>query len=405
MKTNLQVLLKNEIETIEGINPKLARILKSISKKENEGTIIKSEFSFGESIFEKGSTRLSDSPEDIGFLLIVDRGAEVFIEGKKQTTPIAALQTGQIFSLNNEYHLSPLPPQLLNMTAGARSIFLYPIISNFERHNKMFRYYNFDHAIPAPHLTSNQWHMFKGIAEANNSSWRTTILFFGNEWLNGDTVEHHQLRDYLRDSNVPNTSFYPKKMAFELLVSQAIDQLNFKPDPFLADNLKHVFAIANHFLPGHVFADDEQFAPIKMIQDAFMEQYKLSYAPNILIPGYATDERVCYHSIQDSMMIEYAPQQRKKSSHLTQLRELARVFEQTKNFFEKNYQPELAEFFDTKLEIFHPHGTADISVAPDCQILHSDPVLQKQVTASNKRFAKKSHFTSQGCISICRKQA
>ena len=44
MKTNLQVLLKNEIETIEDINPNLAHILKNISKKENEGRIIKSEF-------------------------------------------------------------------------------------------------------------------------------------------------------------------------------------------------------------------------------------------------------------------------------------------------------------------------------------------------------------------------
>lgn len=366
---------------------------------------MKSTFSFGESIFKNGKAMPHELPSDLGFFLIIDRGVEVFIESPLQTTPIAALQTGQTFSLDNEQNLSPLPLQLLNMTAGARSMFLYPKISNFDSHNRMFRYYNFDLSIPTPQRASNQWHMFKEIAAAKNSPWRTTILFFGNEWLQGDTLEHHQLRDYLRDSNVPNTRFYPKKMVFELLISEAIDQLRFKPDPFLADNLKHVFAISNGFLPGHVFADDEQFAPIQVIQEAFLEQYKLAYAPNILIPGYATHERVCYHSIQDSMMIEYAPQQRKKTSHLTQLRELARVFDQTKDYFEKNYQPELAEFFATQFEIFHPHGAADIAVLPDHHILDLDSVLQRQVAASNKHFAKKSHFTSQGCISICRKQA
>lgn len=187
-----------------------------------------------------------------------------------------------------------------------------------------------------------------------------------------------------------------------MILAETISELRFKPDAFLVENIKHLFAIACHFVPGFVFAEDESLAPIQFLQESFMEHYGLHYMPSILQPGYAQKGRPCYHSLQHPAFLR--PAIRRQETNLEQIRELYRVLYKVIERIQEvdPIQQELIEFLKTQLEFFHMNATDKNhrEVEPITEIQTLDPIIQKQLAQFTIPFSDASAFLCKGCISV-----
>ncbi|NEU34928.1 hypothetical protein GN156_30175, partial [bacterium LRH843] len=60
---------------------------------------------------------------------------------------------------------------------------------------------------------------------------------------------------------------------------------NLKPNPYLLDTAKHLFAIALGEVPGYAPQLDDEQLPLRVLQQAYVESYGMKkYVPTILAP-------------------------------------------------------------------------------------------------------------------------
>lgn len=404
MKKKSITFWSKEFEMLNLLNSELAAILNEVAKDQGvpDKSVIKAEFCFGDMILTNGCLTLSDSAQqqDVSFGIVLDHSLEIFTTEKNGSSPVAILEAGQAFVLMDSPDLTLLPSCLLNISAGARSIFLLPRITEETSFWKLARNYNLQEKQPPKNLNEH-WQIFSEIAKKSNSSWKATVLFFDKSWLDCTSIAGYRLYQYLRDTNLPNSHFFRKKLTFEMAFTETLSELCFRPDPFLIENIKQLFAISCHFMPGFVFAEDETLAPIQLLQEAFVQVYGLQYTPAILQPGYAKKGRRCYHSMQHPMLPQTTT--RKHDTNLEQMREIYRVLYKTVEHIQ-NLDPitsELVEFISTELEFFHVNAQKQHrEIEPSKNIEFFDPIIQRQISKFHFPFADTSAFLRRGCIAM-----
>lgn len=398
---NDKTSLRQESEKLSSISPELANILEDILKNRGlpDKELIKVEFNFGDMLLSDGRLTVSNC-QDIAFGVVLEHSLEVFTHDQNKITPMAILEAGQAFVLMDHPGLSLLPLSLLNICAGARSIFLLPKITEEMRFWKLAQNCNLEQKDPPQNLNEH-WQIFSDIAGKARSPWRATVLLFDKSWLDYHSLAGHKLYQYLQHTNLPNAHFFRKKLTFEMAFADTLSELGFKADPSFIRSINHLFEISCHFLPGFVFAEDESLAPIKLLQDAFMKHYGLRYTPTILQPGYAKPGRRCYHPMQNPMLNHNSP--RKHETNLEQIREIYRVVHKTIEHIQEidPISRELVEFLNAELEFFHVNAQEKHrEVEPSKNIGIRDPVIQRQVAQFHIPFSDASAFLRKGCIAM-----
>ncbi len=389
---------------IDVVNKELSTLLQNAADDYANGKVLKAEYSYGDVILSNGQLMLPKltQSENISFGVVICQSLEGFVYSNEDNTiPVAIIEPGRAFLINDSENPLAVPRQLLNVSAGARSIFLLPKVSDATNFVKLARNFSLNQKKPPKNL-QEQWEIFVDIAQKAKSPWKATVIFFDQTWINKSSLSGYRLYEYLCRNNLPSKSFFGKKIAFDKELSEAIGKFKFKPDPFLTDNIKHIFEIAARFFPGLVFAEDDSLGPIALIQKAFIEHYGLDYSPNILLPGYIGSGKQCYHSMQYPMLLEYSPQQRKESTNLKQLRELyqimAKAIEHIQN--KNSLNGILKEICDVHLEFFHTYAEENMEIVHSKNIKLVDPVVKKQVSQFSFPFCDSSSFLRKGCIAV-----
>lgn len=425
-------------ERVKEVNPSLAAIIDEIDPKTQFPLYI-ARYPFGNIIVNEGvfnvPTQNGDlvpidngniSPqikEDFTYAgiglpagVVLDRSMHESITTSNQVLPLGVVSTGSIFALWKKLDpaISYHPIKMFTLTAGARFIFMLPNISDYSLHKNLKRDFNVRQ--PPPRSLIDQWDIFKTILNhpSVDYDWSTELLFFTSQWFHKikNDPAWRNLYLYLLEQAWRHSAYERNQMFYDLAFSRAQANRNLKPNPYLADTVKHLLMMATGTVPGFTVVDGDCCGPVSFLQKVYIDSYGLrSYVPTFMAPKHFSPLEKCnpvYYSLTLPTTLEFSPKSRKMSSTLNDLSELRHV---TQAFMEEVRAGKL-KVEDTTL------GKVACDIAFD--FYHSKPdrhgetqLTQEMVKGdkalvdTNKKFNKRKFADSgtfiRGCVRISHK--
>lgn len=313
-------------DQVKQVNPDFFETIDSIASASTK--LYLASYKFGDLIVNNGITQLPindnliplshpDLPEpfktDLFYSemcagMFLNKTAEVFADLEMRTHPLHMFRIGDFYGLWEilDSQNSPYYHRMWSVAAGARNLFLVPKTADTMSLNKMQRALNLEDV--SPHNLFMQGALFKDIANSNffNSHWRCDVLYFSRAWFESLPKEAWMRFHYtcLRQEWIKST--HPRnRMTFEVMwqmLSQTQAETRLKPNVYIFETVKHLINIAVSAFLGFQPLNaehDEHIAPIKIIEQAYLEFYKLKhYTPTLLAPAYLNhqDGTAVYYS-------------------------------------------------------------------------------------------------------------
>lgn len=337
--------------------------------------------------------------------LILNKSVEVYFESEDRIMPSKLYSSGDIFGLwqlldpEPEAHIK----KLWNLSSGARSIFMLPMISDATLHAKLKRDLKI-HSY-APKKLSMHRDVFSDIAknmtEEKRSVWTCDVLYFTKKWFDLDLNNFSELKQYkywlleawrqsLNCRNQMNYSIV--REAF----SKKVSKRNIKPKPYILNTINHLMSIKDGIFPGFVPAqEDEIGGPIGLIQKAYIEHYGLkNYFPTILHPSHLSlnaSKAPVYYSLTFPTLLDFSPASGGSSYLMNDMRELKLLMKMLEEFI--GYENVEYDFFHSEHDRFNEIESSHIIAKEDDRFLDN----KSCVFAYNGPFLR-------GCIRIKEKE-
>ncbi|MDO8954564.1 MAG: hypothetical protein Q7V63_06925 [Gammaproteobacteria bacterium] len=421
-----QVFWKEVCTQVHALNPQLANAIESI-KDADKKTLIKVRYKFGDLILNSGAVQLpvetgdclplshpdckrfsialSYAPVPLG--LILRQGVEIFVDSSNYITPLNLLKPGNLFGLFEVLDSAannPVAP-VWSITAGARSTFFLPKISDRQGHERLKRSFN----VPAdpPRKLSEQWNVFKAIAQSPELKleWYCEVLFFTRDWFT-DFTDKSSFKAYLNELAWQQSRYARQHIILSLLwksLAVEINRRNLRTRAYIIDTLKHLIGVASKSVPAFNVVTDDVLIPLQEIQQAYIDQYLLKeYLPTMMAPatlGSNSEYNKVYYSLSKPTLVEGAPDERDNTpSILTDMREIKSVYDLFKKSSHLDGLKVSAENMNCKFYHIEPSQMDSI---------HSSSLLAKEnplFLMDAKRFKGREFCASasflRGCIEI-----
>lgn len=276
--------------------------------------------------------------DDLGYndlnhpvIMVLQGAMEMFLKPQDRIIPFAVAQKGTLFGLwkvlDQDYGFSHcLHLNNWGVTTGARSIFMLPKISEARSHNRLSKHFEID--VNKPMTLANHWQVFSEISQSsgNKNQWTTECLLFPKHWFeNLQTDKWAKLHRYLLNRLWEGSSFWRNRFTWGFALSQIETKLGIKPTGFIRDIAKHLFAVATGNIPAFSTALNDELAPISLVQEAYVDIYRLNYAPIIMQPTYFSIEdssEPVYFSLQYNTSLELSLKSAYKTSAIEDLYQL-----------------------------------------------------------------------------------
>lgn len=265
--------------------------------------------------------------------IISKNSIETFFITGKRTIPSSFYTPGDMISLwsilegENSYQKG----SLWSISSGARTICMLPKITEKSGHERLRRRFGIGDTVPQS--LSDHWTIFKAIANNENfyQPWNSEIIFFSKKWFNfkNDSAWSDFYR-YLTDKAWLDSTFKRNQFIFDFSFSLAQEKRNLKPDPYLADTVKHLVGMAVGGLPALKPATDNIAAPITGLQRAYIEDYGLrKYKPTLMQACHFNmkDNFPVYYSLEMPITTIFSPRSSRASSKLKDIRDLKYILE------------------------------------------------------------------------------
>ena len=431
IKFNLEEVKWAEVrDEVYLVNPEFADKCDSINKF-NKYSLFKIKYPYGASIVNKGefclptidgktiSIKDEKVPEYlknkltysyIPLSLVLNNSSEVSVKIQNRVIPLNFLESGELFGLfelmNVLTDIFVTDTPIWNVSAGARSAFMIPCISDTIGHNRIRKKYNLN--VDAPQNFLEQWQIFVDIAKhnTNKNSWNNTILVFSNEWFEQqDTIGYIELYKYLVNQCWQQFALLNDFTGFSILWSFFTNEINIrnlKPRAYLIETIKYLFLIAKGSGIAFKPSMDDTALPIKLIQKIYLEDYNLkNYIPTIMQPAKFTKDTKVYYSLSFPTLFDNSPYFKNPPSIIEDQREIQKLLNILMRTISKIEDPNVNSLENIKFEFFHS------SHDPFGKILSSKMISQydDRFLIGNKDYINNNLFCSSssffnGCISI-----
>lgn len=286
------------------------------------------------------------------FGMVLEKILESFVDLPKDkiTIPWSIYTPGKFFPFNRILSYKKphvyAPNGLLSSSAGARSTFMLANVGCHGNHGLLKR--DLGIKAPVPKNLYDQFAVFKDISDSfikeNQNDWRCCVLYFSEKWIekiHSDDTAWLPLKKYLHEIAWDHFDYLRNKVFYDCCFSLIQKNRNLKPNPYLVDTAKHLFAIALGAAPGFIPALDEEASPIHLIQEAYLQYYGLKkYYPTIMTPAYfnfETDSLPTYYSLQHPSTYIFSPRSRDATCTLYELRELEHIIKIFKSELSKDH--------------------------------------------------------------------
>ncbi|OGT05808.1 MAG: hypothetical protein A2103_04935 [Gammaproteobacteria bacterium GWF2_41_13] len=326
---------------LHGLNDELANIIDELNPSKRY-TIYKARYPYGSEILKNfifqfpshdGQFISIDDPripsalrEDLGYNyntnpagILLNKAIEIYVEVEHRIVPFSVVYPGGVFGLWKILDIPPIshcPPQFCwGMTAGARSIFMLPQISEANAHSKLRKEFHIN--ADKPRGFQDHQHVFTEIANSSifPSPWSLDVLFFSKAWFEKiHTMDKAWLKfnHYMFQRGWHSSEFWRNSFIWDLTFTRIQSYRHLKPTPYISDIVKHLFTIGVGALPGFAPAMNDELAPISGLQQVYLDCYQLKnrYAPSIIVPAYFNAQKgvsPVYYSLQYPTAMELSP--------------------------------------------------------------------------------------------------
>jgi hypothetical protein len=315
---NLEKLYWRDVKTeFFKLNQDLANIIDKLNPPD-DCFFYKAEYPYGDLILDKGEFLLPVSngkkhsladpevPEEvkreIGYnpgtyptLMVLNHPIEQFITINGISVPYSLIFPGNIIGLSfvmknpptDNIILSKHGKSVWSMSSGARSTFLLPKICDAIGHKRLEK--NLNIIVKKPNEIFDHWEVFKAISSESNLKWNSTVLFFSRNWFKyAHTPEWLPFKHYLYETYVHRIkNYWNNLMNINMGLTEIHFRENLKPTLRVIDILRNIFAVAAGDNLGFQPAVDDSMLPASIIQDAYINLYKLrDYYPTVMQPAY-----------------------------------------------------------------------------------------------------------------------
>lgn len=249
-------------------------------------------------------------------------------------------------------HKNLQPKFIWDMTAGARSIFMLPKISEEKKHLKLKKIFNL--SANTPKSLMMHWEIFKEIANhpSFKQPWEAEILFFSKQWF--EHLEDSEWADFYRyfhDSVWKGTDYLRNQPFWNLIFSIILKEYGAKPSGYIVDTVKFLMYIGVGAQSGFAPARNNSSGPISGLQQVYADEYEIrNYPPIIINPDifniYSQETNPIYYSLQFPTAPEFTPHSRSRTSYISDLHEI-------RSLLLRNAQELLSDKFNVNDTPFH----------------------------------------------------
>lgn len=421
--------------SVQKYEPELCAIIDKLSPSKAY-PIFKATYPFGAKIFENGIFRLptkdkekdtiavTDSSipvklqrqltySDLPLGMVMDYGAEIYAELENGIFPVAYVKHGLHFGIWETF--APATP--LTITAGARSMFMLPKISDAERYRRLN---NYGVGFSIPFTPFDQWKTFVKLANHKNfpEPWQCEVIFFSAPWMEKIKKDPawSSFHFFVMQRLWSHTCYGHNKLMLDIAwdaFSNLLTKRRMKPNTYLIDTVKHLTFIAEGIIPAFAPAVDNQAAPIDGLLKIYLDEYGLeTYAPSLMIPHHFslnTPSDYVYYSLQVPTYLESIPQSRIPTSTRASMVELIDLMDMFLcELLHGNLKSSSTYNVHSKLnhvqfDCFHSDDILEHGIYPSSDLPKEDKRLLYMPGERQKRkFCDKSTF-ARGCVRISNK--
>ncbi len=437
-KAALSMLSWDQVKlNVEAVNPDLAAIINKLKLKKDH-LLAKASYPYGSLVMKKSLLMLPNSEGEIVPItsdsidgkiraaldynlesnpvsLVLKNSFEIFLPLNDRTIPLSGLIVpGTAFGAWRVLNPAKAenPAFIWDMTAGARSIFMMPKITETLRHNTLKNTYDLVEDVPRSLM--RHWEVFKEIASHSRfkQDWDAEILYFTEAWFkNLDDPSWFEFYNYFKKSSWGATEFWRNQPIYNLIFSLILGEYEGKPSAYAMDTVKYIVHVAMGALPGLAPATDNLAGPFSEIQRIYEKEYGLHYAPVILQPtlfnAQNDQQSPVYYSLNFPNALEFKPNSRAKTNLLTDLREIKSLIvryerELLSGKFNINNTSLDNVFKAVKFDYFHTGSGATSmgGIRDSNEMMQQDPYLRKSLQGKEyKRHPNKVLFLN-GCIRL-----
>jgi hypothetical protein len=350
--------------------------------------------------------------------IVLNNNIEFFLQNTDRPIPVALHKRGSTIGLwssenlgDSHWHMS----NIWHITAGSRALFMLPKITDTASYLRLRKEFSLRSYVPSD--LSNQWSLFLELANHPEFSqpWHVDLLLFSRKWIEKTTdPAWDKFWFKIIKRYWAKTDFSRNHWLFDYFFSCMQQKHNLKPNPYLADTVKHVFAIGAGTSPGLSVATDNTSAPIQGLQKIFTEVYGLkSYAPIMLHTNYCDvtqPDQAVYYSLQLPTTTEFAPKSRQVISNMVGLQEIKYLMGKfIKDVLSSNMlsAKDSCHYFANHLDFHYVHADEDPrrEIAHSSSLLQYDPQLAAELARwPGRTFSENAPFWK-GCVLISEKKA
>lgn len=430
---------KDVRDRVSKLNPQLAKIIDDINPPKSH-VLIKVSCPYGSEILKGGVLHLPlkggewvpyhDARFDkhlkelfaynVGsnpISMLLKNTAELFFELEDRAIPFAIIPPGKLFGtwkiLDGSVQYCPAG-FFWGLTAGARSVFLLPKISEAGGYSRLKKQCGV--VLDKAKNLLDHWKVFKEIADTEpaNKKWETEFLFFSGYWF-----EHKSdkawvaFNYYLTQSAWEGSIYWRNQFIWSTIFSIIQKKIHVKSPIYILNIIKQLLGIATGSLLGFQPALDDSLAPVSYLQNVFSNIYNLkNLAPVIMQPATFNlsdpNASPVYYSLQYPTSVEFSPKPNDKTSTLVDLYYV--------QYYLRKYVEEILHGTlndrttllyvaakTVQFDYFHNNTGSHKEIRESQSIFTEDESFQKSFEKySNKVFPKISSFLN-GCIrlSLC----
>ena len=345
---------------------------------------------------------------------MLEKDSEVFVDTGSRIIPINLFHKGNLSGVYEtmDFLTGKKSSPIWNYSAGSRSIFMLPKITDKLGAKRLHMTRNIPATIQVNHLTDH-FELFKSIAQNKSFSqeWHSTALFFGEKWITNKhtSKEWMKFKNYLLCKTWEQATYAIDKLKFNLnweKLAEAISLRRLQPKPYLIDQVKHVLNIVAGNFPAFKPIDTSQeSAPTRGLQQAIIDCYTFKYLPTLMhacaLGDTITKAKHVYYSLSLPTVLEGSPLKKNSSTIISDMREFKFLIETLKNYRQNTANNEATQVIkDFQIDYFHFEKDMCDEIRSSTDIAIEDGAfLEDKKTFQTRDFCATSPFFS-GCIRI-----
>ena len=340
---------------VDSVRPDLAQIIDELDPGDDY-QLIRCVYPFGSKVLSNGKLMLPcntgdvtvpiDSPEidpklqeAIGYnlnsnpvSLVIRNSFEIYIPlDDKSVLPLARpMRPGALFGAYRVLNpgSSYQPVFTWDMTAGARSMFMLPKITEVKKHQRLKKQFNL--TVDRPTTLMSHWEIFKELAahESFTQPWSAEIIFFTKKWFEKlDDPRWVHFDSYFRRLVGSGSELSRNQTVWQLIFSLMLKDYEGRPSAYICDTVKNLMHIGAGAHPGLAPAVDNVAGPIQGIQEIYRDHYNIrNYPPIIMCPAqfdlYTPVSAPVYYSLNFPTAVEFGKSSRTRTSLIDDLHQI-----------------------------------------------------------------------------------